>query len=165
MAIVDSSVIIHLSRIGKLALLKDFFGNIKITDDVFSELLGHEQEYVGKAEIRAAIGKWIKVVGLKRKNGISSLLESADIDGADASLILLAEQEKGILVTNDYLLVKVAATRNVECMWLTTFLLRAIEKKVISKKEGLQMLFDLVQAGMRLSIEVYAAIEKRIEQL
>ncbi len=71
---------------------------------------------------------------------------------------MLAKEEEDILLCNDYALVIVARSKGIECWWLTTFILRCIEKKVMPKEEAKQTLFELVESGMRLSNEVYSAI-------
>ena len=87
------------------------------------------------------------------------------IEKADASIILLAKERQDILLSNDFALIMVARSKGIECWWLTTFLLRCIEKKIITKNEAKQILFDLVQAGMRLSNDVYATILKEMEEM
>ena len=79
--------------------------------------------------------------------------------------LVLAEERKDILLSNDFALIMIARSKSVECWWLTTFILRCLGKKIITKKEAKQILFDLVESGMRLSNDVYAAILKEIENI
>jgi len=161
--IVDSSVLIHLSRIGRLSLLKDF-GEIKITEEVYRETVEEANGKEGVGSIREACNSWISIIKLKSKKKIKELAGHEGIENADASLILLAEEKREILLSNDYYLIKVGRSRKIECWWLTTLLLRAVEEKKIKKEEAKQMLLNLVETGMRLSIEVYTAIVKKIDE-
>jgi len=74
-----------------------------------------------------------------------------------------AKEKRDILITNDRALIKVARSKGIECWWLTTFLLRCLEKKIVTKKETKQILFDLVNAGMRLRNDIFVAIFNEIE--
>lgn len=162
MAIVDSSVLIPLSRIGKLSLLKRFFNSIKITHDVYEEI---KAGTTGVSEIEKACKDWIFLSKPKNFEEVNYISKMEGIERADASIILLARERQDILLSNDFALIMIARSKGIECWWLTTFLLRCLERKIITKKEAKQILFDLVQAGMRLSNDVYAAILKEIEDL
>ena len=160
MAVVDSSVLIHLSRIGKLTLLKKFFKKISITQEIYDEVkAGH----TGASEIDKACKDWISISQPKNFEEVNNVSKTESIEKADASIILLAKERKDILLSNDFALIMTARSKNIECWWLTGFLLRCLKKNIIEKKEAKQILFDLVQAGMRLSNDVYAAILKEIE--
>lgn len=161
MVVVDSSVLIHLSRVGKLELLKKFFQKIQITQDVYNEV----KEGIGASEIEEACKDWIIIYKPKSSNEISEISKLEGIEEADASIILLAKGKKDILLSNDYLLIAVARSKKVRCWWLTTFLLNCLKKKVITKEQAKQILFDLIESGMRLNNVVYASILKEIEKM
>jgi len=161
MALADSSVLIHLSRINKLSLLKRYFGKITITDYVYDEV----KTGIGASEIDKACKSWITIEKPKKSEEIGSTSKLEDIEEADASLILLANEKKEILLSNDYALIMVARSKGIECWWLTTFILRSLKKKIIAKKEARQILLELIDSGMRLSNEVYAAILREIDNL
>ncbi len=48
---------------------------------------------------------------------------------------------------------------------LTTLLLKCAKEKILTKKETKETLIEVVQAGMRLKVEVYTAIEKKIDEI
>ncbi|MBU1120370.1 MAG: hypothetical protein ABIE23_03935 [archaeon] len=165
MVFVDSSVLIHLSRIGKLNLLKEYFKEIKITEDVFEETVVKSGEVAGKIEIKRGCDKWIKIEKPKNAGRVRELSRNNLISKADASLIESARERKEILLTNDYLLIKVARSFGVECWWLTTFIIKCREKNVLTKSETKKIVIDLIESGMRLNIEVYTRIEKIIDEM
>lgn len=163
--IVDSSVLIHLSRIGRLTLLRKYFGEIVITEDVYRETVEEAKGRVGASTIAKAYGKWINVQKLKNKKLINRIIDLEGIEKTDASLILLAEERGEPLLSNDYALIKVARARGVECWWLTTFVLNALAKGTVKKKEGKEILLDLIESGLRLSPQVYASMLRRIDEM
>jgi predicted nucleic acid-binding protein len=163
--IVDSSVLIHLSRIGRLSLLKNFFETVIITEDVFRETVVEAKGKVGVSAIEQAIGKWISVQKLKDKKAPKKIAGLEGITPADASLIVLAEEAKDSLLSNDYVLICVARARHVEAWWLTTFILNLVAKKTISKKKGKQVLLELMETGLRLSPSVYASVLDKIDRM
>lgn len=161
MAVADSSVLILLSRINKLSLLKKYFNEIIISQDIYEEV----KTGIGASEIEKACKNWIKIENSKKYEEISRISKLEDIENADASIIILAKEKRKILLSNDYALIMVARSKGIECWWLTTFILRCLKKKIITKKEAKQILLKLIDAGMRLSNEIYAAILREIDNL
>ncbi|MBI2138227.1 hypothetical protein HYU13_01435 [Candidatus Woesearchaeota archaeon] len=161
MAIIDSSVIIHLARVGKLEFLKLFFGKITITLEVRDELL---QGTDGLAKIQEALSSWIIAREVKNSEKVISIEKLEQIERADASLLLLAEMEKDMLISNDASLIRAARTRNIECWWLTTFLLHYAAKRIVARNEAKRILFLLVGSGMHLRNDVYAAMLQGFEK-
>ncbi len=161
--IVDSSVLIHLARIGRLSLLKDFFENVVITEDVYGETAERAGRSTGASAIEQACGKWIAVQKSKHKKAVGKMVELEGVESADASLILLAEEGGDLLLSNDHALIKVARARGVECWWLTTFILNITAKGTVAKEEGKQILLELIESGLRSSPQVYASIIRRID--
>jgi len=162
MVVVDSSVLISLSRIGKLNLLKRYFQEIKITQEIYDEVEAGE---IGSSEVEDACSEWITINKPKNTASIYKISKLEKIEKADASVILLAQENNEILISNDYALVMVARSKSVECWWITTFLLNCLNKKIITKDETKQILFELIKRGMRLSNLVYTEILKEIERM
>jgi len=160
MAVIDSSVLILLSRINKLSLLKKYFKKATITQDIYDEVkIG-----VGASEIEKACKDWIKIEKPENSEEIANISELEELEKADASIIVLAKEKGEVLISNDYALIISARSKGVECWWLTTFILRCLKKHITTKNEARQILFDLIEAGMRLDNAVYAAILKEIEK-
>ena len=165
--LVDSSVLIPLSRVGRLKLLKDMFGTVIITDEVYCETVKDAAGKIGVFSIEQAISieKWIEIGKFKDKHAIRKMVELEGITPADASIILMAEELNDPLMANDYVLIKIARARGVDCWWLTTFILKTIKQKIITGSEGKQILFELVENGLRLSPQVYAVITRKIDEM
>lgn len=165
MAVVDSSALIHLVRTGRLNLLREFFKEVCITREIFEEVVKTEETKVGASQINSAVGNWIKILTPRQKSSIKQIAELEKIGLADASVILLAKERKDILLSNDYFLIKVANSIGVECWWLTTFILNCVRKKIIKKEEAKQILYNLVLNKMHITVDVYAAILREIDNL
>jgi predicted nucleic acid-binding protein len=161
MPIVDSSVIVPLLRIGKLELLKSYFGKIQIPQEVYDEIMAG---MTGASIFEEVCKDWIIISSEKFINAESVALEEG-ISNTDAVLILLAEGKKQVLVSNDSALILVARSRGVKCFWLTSIIFECVKKKLLSRKEAKTMLLQLVQAGMHLSNDVYSTMLDEIERI
>jgi predicted nucleic acid-binding protein len=157
MLVVGSCVLIHLSRIGKLDLLK--VDECCTTEGVYKETV--IEGYRGKSSISEAFEKWLakKYVDTELASGIA---RKEGIEVVDATLILLAEQTNGILLTNDKALIILARSRGISCLWLTSFLLELCKDDKIRRKEALKILYELVQSGLNIEAKIYAILEKRL---
>ncbi len=165
MVVVDSSVLIPLSRIGKLNLLRKIFKEIKVTEEIYKEVVKESKGRSGTSEIEEACKDWIKVCKIKSRVNIQKIAKSEGIEKADVSTVLLAKETNDILLSNDKTLIIVGKSKCIICWWLTTFILNLVKKRQITKKDAKQTLFELVEAGMRLRVEVYAAMLKEIDRL
>jgi len=163
--IVDSAILVYVSRIGKLHLLRRFFGKIKIHLPVYRETVEEREGRIGTATISGACNKWIEVVEFNKEKEAAHMARQEDIAKADAILILLCEREKEGLLINDAALVQVARSRGIECWWMTTLLLKSVAKGIITKSEAKNLLADLIHAGMRIRTEVYILVLDEIDRL
>ena len=161
--IVDSCVLIYFSRIGKLGLLKSYFKKIFITEEIAKELLIKGSGMVGASELSSGMDDWIEVKNVKRST--EKICEFEGIEKGDAELLLLAEEIKDSVLTNDKALILVGRAKGIECLWITTLILRMCAEKFISKREGKDLLRNLVSAGLTVNVEVYDAILREIERL
>mgnify|MGYP001580622991 FL=1 len=159
MVAVDSSAIMPLLRIGKLFLLEKYFKKIKITKEVYNELISG---VIGVSEIEEGCKTWINVSESLKE--VDKLSELENVSYADASIILLAQKEKDILISGDYMLINVAKSKNIECIWLTAFIIKCVEKKILNKVEAKGTLMDLINAGMRLNNQVNSLILMKIDE-
>ena len=158
MLVVDSCVLIHLSRIGRLDLLK--VDECCTVDDVYRETV--IEGYRGTSQISEAFQKWLSKNHVDSQNALE-MAKTEEIEVTDAALILLAEQVNGTLLTNDKALITLAQSRGVQYLWLTSFLLMLCREKKISREEALGILYDLVQSGLNIEARIYAILERRLK--
>jgi predicted nucleic acid-binding protein len=155
--IVDSCVLIHLSRIGKLDLLK--VHECCTTDDVYKETVIEGKR--GKSLISDAFEKWLTRKAVDT-NVAFKIAQKEGIEVADATLILLAEQIHGTILSNDKDLILLARSRGISYLWLTSFLLKLCKDKKMKKEEALKIFYDLVQSGLRIEAKIYVILEKKL---
>ena len=161
MVVIDSSVLIPLLRIGKLSLLQKIFGKVIITQEIYREI---NAGTLGLNEFEEACNKWI-IISEEKFENLEKVAKLENVEQADASVLLLAQSKKEILISNDYSLILSAKSKGVECWWLTTVILKCLKKDIIKKKEAKKILFDLIKSGMRLDNEVYAMILEEIDKM
>ena len=163
--IVDSSVLIPLSRIGRLELLREGIGRIFITEDVYKETVVEARGRVGASAIEEATHGWIRVEKAQFTKATRKLTELERIESADASIILLAERRGDKVLSNDSGLIRVARSRGIECWWLSTLVLNLVKKGTISKNLARKILIELIEGGLHISPRVYVAILDRINKM
>jgi len=163
MVVVDSSGLIPLAKTGWLKLIRDNFNEIITTDHIYNETVVQGKGMEGTSEIKKAFDGWIEI----EKVDIIYSKELADIEGiavADASLLILAEKRKDILLSNDRALILAGRAKNIECYWITSLLLKSLKEGMINRNEAKDILFDLVDAGMNLRNSVFARLLKVIDK-
>ncbi len=162
MVVVDSSAIIPLIKIGKLELLKKSFKKIIVPEQVWQEIVIEGKKFNKPIkEFEDGRDKWYKVVNLDEK-----LEEEENLEKNDFIVFKIARDSKEILLTNDASLYYYALSQNVKCLWLTTLLLYATRKKIITKNEAEDILLELVNtAGIHLKSDVLSELLVIIKNL
>jgi predicted nucleic acid-binding protein len=98
--IVDSSTLIHLSAIGRFALLKDLYGNLTVTPAVWREVVGLGNDRAGVADLEAARQNgWLEVRSPANQPLLQALLH--ELDQGEAEVIALAVEAPGSLALLD----------------------------------------------------------------
>ena len=160
MIVADSSPLIHLSKIGRLELLRKVYGTILIPRGVWEEVVTEGQGRPGASEVEKGVEEgWIRT----GRVSVSRRL-MAEAEGADGEVIAIARDRKIPLLTNDRPLAAIARTRGVRVVWLTQALVEAVEKRALSAREGLLVLRELVGAGLRVRSEVLTEVVHLLEQ-
>ena len=154
--IADSSCIICLSKINKLDLLKEVHGKIFVSGVVKEECL--IQGKPGFHAISEAIEKkWIVVC--KPKLNTDYALHKGENEA-----INLALEKKQAIILDDFAAKTMAESLGLKTERTTTVLFKAIEKKIISKKEGISLFNKLIENGYYISPEIYAIILSKLTE-
>jgi len=168
-AVCDSGPLIHLSRIGKIDLLRKLFGSIWITDSTYREVV-EEGRALGKSGVSAieqGIEEgWIRLAKLEPRylERAVHLGRSDSLDEGDAKAIILAQKSRCALITNDRLMIRSARSLGVDCVWTTSLLLRAVKESAVTAKEALLILRRLAETGLHMRLEVYESLRTAIEE-
>ncbi|WP_096390834.1 hypothetical protein [Halopenitus persicus] len=160
MVVVGSSALIPLAWVSRLDLVSTTFDEIRTTEDVREEVLTE-----GKRGT-ATLDEFLADVTVH--DTPIRAAEVASMEGiavADASVILLADDDEEVLLANDKGLIEVARSHGVECWWVTTLLLSCTKGGVVTADEAVDLLYDLVDEGMNLHPQVYAQVQKKLREL
>ena len=99
-AISDASTLIHLAAIGRLILLKEFYGRITVPPAVWKEVVEEGKGRAGASEVeKAREDGWIEVVP-PGEEGLLRLLKR-DLDEGEAEAIALAVERQAEVVFLD----------------------------------------------------------------
>lgn len=161
--LVDSSALIPLSRAGRLALLRELYGRVRTTEEVRRECVDEGAGRPGQAALEEAFGRWIDVVPAPPR--ARRLARSEGLEVADAALLAACETRGEELLTNDYLLMRVAGARGVRGRWLTGVVIEATRRAILGPREAKDLMARLMQEGLRLSPEVYSAVLAALEEI
>jgi predicted nucleic acid-binding protein len=134
----NSSPIIHLAKIGKLELLKEYFQTITVPEAVYRECVPE-----GKVREEVEIIKnadWIKVMQVESKK-IVRLLQSLLDDGESEAIALSLEIGADLILLDDSDAREKARLYGLKITGTIGILLQAkIERKIDSLKENLDRL-------------------------
>lgn len=155
MIVSNSTPLIYLARLNRLHLLKEFFTEVCIPQEVYREVVtrGKDEKYPDALVVENGVKEgWIRV---KKARGTKKL-EEYGIDKGEAEAISLALSLKSKEILVDQSHARFAA----EVMGLVPrgtlyVLLRALRKGVLNFDEYLKDLEALVKAGFRMDDEVY----------
>jgi len=160
MVVVDSSALIPHAWVGRLDLIPTAFDKVRTTDEVREEVLAE-----GKRGT-AALEEFLSDVAIHDTPARAEDVASMEgIAVADASVILLAEDDEEILLANDKGLIEVARSHGVEYWWVTTLLLSCTKNGDLTADEATDLLYDLVDEGMNLHPKVYSQVQKKLREL
>ena len=152
--ICDSTPIIFLSKINKLELFKELFTSIIIPESVKEETLIENKP--GYEAIKKAIEeKWIKIANPKKRLELN-------LGKGETDAISLAKEKSETLIIDDAYAIKAAKFYDVDIIRTTTLIFIAINKKIISKKEAVNLLNKLIEQGYYIKPAEYAAILNKL---
>jgi len=104
-----------------------------------------------------------KVVEIKNKNFLASLLETRGLHITDAEVLAIAKEFGGIAVMDDEVARKTAKIYGISYVGTPYILMRAVSQGLITKERAKQAINEMVFAGWRCSVESYAKIMGAIE--
>lgn len=138
----NASPLIFLSKINQVSLLKKLFGSILISKEVKDEIFVENKPET--IDIANAVKQgWIKVVEVKDI--------PIGIKGGESSVINLARERKCKLIIDDAIAIKVANAFDIETIRTTTVIFMAVKKNIISKKQAVSIINQLIDIGYYIS--------------
>lgn len=150
----DSSTLIHLTAIGRLALLKEIYQKITIPTAVWREVVEEGKRRAGAAEVEAArqLG-WIEVMSPANKPLVHLL--TRDLDEGEAEVLALAiERQADLVLLDETDARRIAERYGLRKTGVVGLLIRAKrEGKIASLREELDKLQN--QAGFWIAERLY----------
>lgn len=149
----NSSPLIHLAKIGKLELLKDYFTEISIPEAVYRECVidGKDREDAKRIENAA----WIRVVDIKNidlKKALNTVLD----EGESEAIVLALQESADLILLDDYEARELARTYGLKITGTIGLLIKAKYEGDISSID--EMLKKLRRTGFWLSDDLYTKI-------
>ncbi len=168
MIISNSTPLIHLARIEKLELLSKLFEMVIIPKTVFDEVVieGEEKGYLDAKIIRKATEAWVEIRELNKEETkeLENILKIGPIGKAEGEAITLANSMKLPLLIDDSIGQKIARSLSIETYWTTSIILKAYEKRIVTKQEARKIIEDLINSGLRVKPEVVVELLKVLEE-
>jgi predicted nucleic acid-binding protein len=147
--VVNATPLIALARVEKLTLLRDLFGQVITTPEVFREVAIADR--TGATEVRAA--RWIR----QRRVTELDRYRRGGLSAADASLIALAKTEvSGVLITDDRRLIERARKEGLAIARTGAVLIQAKEAGLITSVK--EILDGMIAAGFRVTRPAYRSV-------
>jgi len=153
--LVDSSILIHLDRIGEVRLLRDLLGQIHVTAEVAEEVRAGPSPVDLNGPDFAG---W--VVLLPGRKSVAQL----GLGPGEASL-LLAARAGDRLVLDDAQARALAEVRGLEYVGLLGVILAGATSRRIKADRALAILDALVATEFRLAPELYAKARRTLESI
>lgn len=154
--ICNSTPLICLAKLDKLEFLKKLFKIVIIPKEVKEEVIIEGKP--GYLVLLDALKKeWIKVKNPKEKKDFG-------LGKGENSAISLAIEKKDSLILDDATAIKVAKAFNVEYVRTTSVILMALKKRIIKKKEAINLIQELIKEGYYISPGIYIELIQLIEK-
>jgi predicted nucleic acid-binding protein len=149
----NSSPLIHLSKIGQLNLLREFFGDIAIPRAVYEECITEGKQREEIAIIKNA--DWIHSYNVANKNLITVLQSELD-NGESEAIALALETDADLILLDDAEAREKARLYNLKITGTLGILLRA-------KKEGkFQSFNEVMEDLLKTGFWINSTLQRRL---
>lgn len=158
----NSSPLIWLSQTGHFALLREVFGTVAITPEVWTETVHRAAGYPNAANVMAAgAAGWITVIA-PTDTGKVAVLQAQLHTGEAETLVMAQEQGVDAVLVDDLQARNFATAMGLKVIGTAGLLLLAHEKGI--KLDVKAALDNMRGLGFRLREDVYQDILKRVSQ-
>jgi len=147
----NSTPLIALAKINRLDLLKEYFGEIFIPEEVYDEVVRRGEGMPGAVEV--ARSEWIKEKNVQNRFAVESL--SLTLDKGEAEAIVLSKEKDALLLIDDGDGRRTAELLGLKITGTVGIILLASHDGKLDLKTTLD---DLMAVGFRLSEREYKQI-------
>lgn len=166
MIVADATPLIHLSRTGRLDLLRLLYQEVTIPPQIYGEVVvrGEAEGRPDALVVKEAVGDWITVRELNatQKRSLEALRRTVPLGRGEAACLVLARDLSVPVVLDDSVAVRTARRLGLTTFWTTSVVLTAVSRRHLKKAEGREAVEDLVRSGLRIKpdvlVELWAAL-------
>ena len=158
----DSSVPIHLARIDRFYLLRELYGKIIISREVYSEVVEKGWRFAGSSETENGVRRgWMEVRDVADRSRVREIARKSGISLGNAETIQLATELGAELALADEADVRdMLEAEKIGVRGCVGILLEAFKRNLLSKESTKSDLKKLVESGYRVGDEVLSQAEK-----
>ena len=164
--IFDATPLIYLARVGLANLLETIPAPKFASRSVFTEVVEHGRAK-GHADALALARlfevKAINIVDASDKAILRTLRKINGLEQPDAETLAVAKDRDYRAVIDDLLARRVARTYGIDFVGTPFILFLATQCRLLTKKDALRAVDDMIQAGWRCGPELYREITRMIE--
>jgi predicted nucleic acid-binding protein len=171
MPVVNSSPLIYLGKVGKLYLLRELYGSLKIPTAVYHEVVikGEEKGFEDALRVKAEVGKFLFVHSPKAEtvNGIKDRLNKLGFRlslGEIECIALCLDTDDKILISDDDDAKRFAKTYGIDGKGTIYILLKSYKVGLLSKRECIETFESIVGKGFWISADVVSLFYKILEK-
>lgn len=150
-AVSNSTPLIALAKIDRLGLLKDYFEEVFIPEEVYDEVVRRGGNLAGSSEVAAC--SWIRVKQVKNRMAVEAL--SLSLDKGEAEAIVLSRELDSLLIIDDGAGRRTAELLGLKITGTIGILLLASEEGKLDLKKTMD---ELKSVGFHLSEKEYDRI-------
>jgi len=164
----DATPLIYITRAGLSKVFEDLEDEKLTSPHVKREVV---DEGRGKGVPDAVIlekmfrDNVFKVTEVKNQEFLASLLETRGLHVSDAEVLAIARERDGIAVIDDEVARKTARIYGVSYVGTSYILMRAVSQGLVTKERAKQAINEMIFAGWRCGVEIYARLMDAIERL
>ena len=164
----NATPLIYLTKVG-LSKIFEELKDEKLTSPSVKREVADEGKRKGVADAiildKLFLKGVFKIVELKDKGFLGSLLQTRGLHIADAEVLTIAKEQRGTAIIDDEVARKTAKIYGISYAGTPYILAKAVSEEIVTKEKAKQAINEMVYAGWRCSIETYAKIMETIEKL
>ncbi len=166
----DSTILIWLSKIGKISLLEKLYKQVIIPHEVYNEVVtfGLQQGYSDAIVVKDSIQKgWIKVQKLDdlQTEHSQMILEYAEeLHHGELQAIILAQANNALLLMDESSGRAFAETWGLKVHGTIYIILQGLRKSIQTKEETIMAIYSLVEKGFRVEPSIILQVLEEIQK-
>lgn len=162
----DTSILIHLSSIGRFYLLKELFGEIMIPEGVYTEVVVEGWGLAGSLETsEAAREGFIRGCKVIDKEKVKELSQKYNVSSANAEVIQLSKELNAeIVLANEEEVRDAAQEAGFQVKGCLGILVESVKNKIIPPRQAIKDIDNLAASGYRISDDIVKRLKETLKR-